>query len=44
MPDEDLREALRNAPPGIIDARSLAYWYLMLDVEPVPPLPVRSFG
>lgn len=44
MPDDDLREALKNAPPGIIDARSLAYWYLILDVEPVPSLPVRRFG
>lgn len=34
--DDDLREALRRAPPGIIDARSWAYWHLMLD------LPLRA--
>lgn len=38
--DEQLREALMNAPPGIIDARSWAYWHLMLDLEP-GPLPQR---
>ncbi|MFN0193942.1 MAG: hypothetical protein ACKVP5_18550 [Aestuariivirga sp.] len=44
LSDADLREALKNAPPGIIDARSWSYWHLRLDVEPVPPLPVRKFG
>jgi hypothetical protein len=38
-------EALKNAPPGIIDARSWWYWHLvLLDVSPPPPLPQRSFG
>jgi hypothetical protein len=44
LSDDDLREALKNAPPGIIDARSWVYWHLRLDVEPVPPMPVRTFG
>jgi hypothetical protein len=44
LSDDDLREALRNAPPGIIDARSWAYWHLMLDVDPAPPIPVRNLG
>lgn len=34
-------EQLRNAPPGIIDPRSWAYWHLMLDLEPAP-MPQRS--
>jgi hypothetical protein len=41
---DDLREALDNAPPGIFDARSWAYWNLMVDRYPTPPLPVRKFG
>jgi hypothetical protein len=28
--DAALREALERAPPGIIDARSRAYWVLVL--------------
>ena len=39
--DEVLRNALRNARPGIWDARSWAWWHVVLDLEPVPPLPVR---
>ncbi|CAN5453697.1 hypothetical protein BH10PSE1_BH10PSE1_07130 [soil metagenome] len=41
--DDALREALDNAPSGIIDARSWAYWRLMLDMPP-KPLPSRSLG
>jgi hypothetical protein len=41
---EDLTTALINAPPGIIDARSWAYWNLMLrDLSPPPPMPTRTF-
>lgn len=40
--DDGLRQALREAPPGIIDARSWAYWHLMLDVGEAPPLPTRD--
>ncbi len=43
LTDDDLRDALDNAPPGIIDGRPWAYWRLMLDV-PEKPLPVRRFG
>ena len=39
--DDDLRGALRNAHPGIFDARSWSYWHVMLDVGPAPALPVR---
>ncbi|MBX9617396.1 MAG: hypothetical protein K2X25_17525 [Caulobacteraceae bacterium] len=40
--DEDLRDALEHAPPGIIDGRSWSYWRLMLDLPP-RPLPTRQF-
>jgi hypothetical protein len=38
---EEFREVLDNAPPGIFDARSWAYWNLKCGRVPVPPLPVR---
>ncbi len=41
--DDDLREALDKAPPGIIDARSWAYWNAMMERYPTPPLPSRTF-
>jgi hypothetical protein len=39
--DEVLRSALQNAAPGIIDARSWAYWHLMLDMGEAPAMPER---
>jgi hypothetical protein len=30
------------APPGVFDARSWAYWYLICGRRPAPPLPVRA--
>jgi len=36
--DDDLREALDQAPPGIIDPRSWAYWNSKLGRYPAPPL------
>lgn len=44
MTDDDLREALDRAPPGIIDARSWAYWNSKLGRYPAPPMPTRKFG
>ena len=41
--DDDLREALRHAHPGIFDPRSWSYWHLVLDMQPTPPLPTRRF-
>ncbi len=41
--DDELREALKNAPPGIIDARSWAYWHAILGQSPPPPMPTRTF-
>jgi hypothetical protein len=39
--DDDLREALDRAPPGIIDPRSWAYWNSKMGRYPPPPLPKR---
>jgi hypothetical protein len=39
---EDYREVLEQAPPGIFDARSWAYWNLVCDRQPAPPLLVRA--
>jgi hypothetical protein len=38
---EDFREALEHAPPGIMDERSWAYWNVMTNRYPVPPMPRR---
>jgi hypothetical protein len=40
----EFREALDNAPAGVIDARSWAYWNLKCGRAPAPPLPVRGFS
>jgi hypothetical protein len=42
--DDDFREALDKAPPGIIDPRSWAYWNLRMGRDPAPPMPVRRLG
>jgi hypothetical protein len=39
---DEFRETLDNAPPGIFDARSWAYWNLKCGRSPAPPLPVRK--
>ena len=39
--DDQLRQALRSGLPGVFDARSWSYWHTVLDVHPVPPLPIR---
>lgn len=39
-----LREALDEAPPGIVDERSWAYWNLLPDRYPPPSPPKRSLG
>jgi len=41
--DADFVEALDNAPPGIIDPRSWAYWNLRAGRYPAPPMPRRRF-
>lgn len=42
--DDDLRDALSKAPPGIIDPRSWSYWHVVLGVFPAPEMPRREFG
>jgi len=42
--DADFREALDRAPPGIIDARSWAYWNAKMGRVPAPPMPQRRFA
>jgi len=42
--DDDFREALDRAPPGIIDPRSWAYWNSKFGRFPPPPMPKRRFG
>ena len=40
--DDDLRAVLLEAPAGIIDPRSWAYWHAILGQYPAPPMPVRK--
>jgi hypothetical protein len=40
--DDELRQALDSAPPGIFDPRSWAYWNLKVGRYPAPPLPKRN--
>lgn len=39
-----LKEALDQAPPGIIGARSWSYWNARVGRYPPPPLPKRRFA
>ena len=39
---DEYREVLAQAPPGIFDTRSWAYWNLVCGRKPSPPLPVRT--
>ncbi len=41
---EDFRAVLTDAPPGVFDARSWAYWHTVLNVYPLAPLPKRRLG
>jgi len=41
---DDFRVALDQAPPGMIDARSWAFWNSKLGRYPAPPLPARRLG
>lgn len=42
--DDEIRQALDAAPPGIIDPRSWAYWNLKMGRFPPPPMRKRTFG
>jgi len=39
--EDGLREAIDNAPPGIVDARSWAYWNAKIGRFSPPPPPQR---
>jgi hypothetical protein len=38
----DFRVALEQAPPGIMDERSWAYWNVMTGRDPIPTMPQRA--
>jgi len=40
--EDGLREAIDNAPAGIIDARSWCYWNARIGRYPPPPAPQRD--
>ena len=40
--DQAFRDALRDAPPGILDPRSWNFWHLVLFHRPPPPMPTRT--
>lgn len=44
LTDDQLRVALQQAPAGVFDARSWAYWNLMLDLPDGALPPTRNFG
>lgn len=44
LPPEAFCRALEQAPPGIFDNRSWAYWHLMCGCRQAPPLPERSLS
>lgn len=43
LTDVELEQALGQAPPGIFDARSWAYWNLIVGRYDTPSLPTRTF-
>jgi hypothetical protein len=40
---KEYTEVLENAPPGVFDPRSWAYWNLKCGRAEVPPMPIRHF-
>jgi hypothetical protein len=40
----DFTFALDHAPPGLFDPRSWAYWNVLADRYPPPPMPKRFIG
>lgn len=42
LSDAELKRALDNAPAGIFDARSWAYWHLCMGQRTPPPMPMRK--
>lgn len=42
LKDGDLEQLLDMAPPGVFDARSWAYWNLIVGRYQTPPMPQRA--
>lgn len=42
--DADFRAVLAQAPPGVFDVRSWAYWHRVLGLGEAPELPRRSLA
>ena len=42
--EDGFREAVEQVPPGIMDARSWAYWNVMAGKDDIPPMPSRRLG
>jgi hypothetical protein len=42
LSEDDLREALDKAPPGVMDPRSWAYWNARFGRFPAPAMPTRK--
>jgi hypothetical protein len=42
--DDAFHEVIADAPPGIMDERSWAYWNVMAGKDIIPPMPVRKFS
>lgn len=42
--EEELKEALEMAPPGIFNGRSWNFWHLRLGIAEVPELPARNLA
>jgi hypothetical protein len=41
-PEAVFRDALLQAPAGVFDPKSWSYWHHVLELLPVPPLPIRK--
>jgi hypothetical protein len=42
--DQEFLACLDKIPPGIVDARSWAYWNAVFHRYPAPPMPLRKLG
>jgi hypothetical protein len=43
VPEEEFRNVLEEAPPGVFTAGAWRRWHEFFGIEPVPPLPRRRF-
>ena len=42
--DDALRDSLAHLPPGVLDARSWAYWHLKLGADVTVAMPQRTLA